>query len=392
MLNRLKSILSDFFQQADLLLLGLCCISTLYGILLIASATRYMGFPKMFRYVGVQGAALLIGICAYIFMSALDLDGLMRRWKWLAAFNLVLIGLLLTPLGIGGSTTGNQAWLRIPGIPFQIGPAEIVKISFTLLLARQMEWLREERRDLKSFRSAMFAAGHALLLMGYYVLISRDMGNALTFFFIFLFMAFAAGFALRWFLLLLAGGAAAGAAVWILELLPNYMRERFLVLFDHNYDVLDAGWQQTRSLLAIGSGGVFGQGYMNGTQTQSPAREALPFRWTDLIFSVCGEELGLIGCLAVIALLVAIIFRVLLVAKRAETPFFCYVCVGMAAILIYQTIINIGMCLFVMPVIGITLPFFSYGGSSVVTLFAAMGVVSGIKKRTRSMERRRLLL
>lgn len=392
MLNRLKAVLSDFFQQADLLLLGLCCVSTLYGMLLIASATHYMGFSKMFRYVGVQGAALLIGICAYIFMSALDLDALMRRWKWLAVFDILIIGLLLTPLGIGRSTTGNQAWLRIPGIPFQIGPAEIVKISFTLLLAKQMEWLREERRDLKSFRSAMFTAGHTLFLMGYYVLISRDMGNALTFFFIFLFMAFAAGFALRWFFLLIAAGGGTAAAVWTLELLPNYMRERFLVLFDHSYDVLDAGWQQTRSLLAIGSGGVFGQGYMNGTQTQSLSREALPFRWTDLIFSVCGEELGMIGCLIIILLLTAIIFRVLLVAKRAETPFFCYVCVGMAAVLIYQTIINIGMCLFVMPVIGITLPFFSYGGSSIVTLFAAMGVVSCIKKRTRSMERRRRLL
>lgn len=389
MLNRLKATLADFFQQADLLLLGLCCAATLYGMLLIASATRYQGQSGMLRYVGVQGAAMLIGVCAYIFMSALDLEGLMKRWKWLVVFDIVLIGLLRTPLGVGGSTVGNQAWLRIPLIPFQIGPAEVVKISFTLLLAKQMEWLREERQDLKSFRSALSVVGHTLLLIGYYVVISNDMGNALTFFFIFLFMAFAAGFALRWFVLLLAGGGVAAAVVWLFELMPDYMRERFLVLFDHSYDVLGKGWQQTRSLLAIGSGGVFGQGYMNGTQTQSSASDSLPKRWTDLIFAVCGEELGLVGCLVVILLLTAIIFRVLLVAKNAETPFFRNVCVGMAAVLIYQTVINIGMCLFVMPVIGVTLPFFSYGGSSIVTLFTAMGVVSGIKKRSRAMERRR---
>ena len=214
------------------------------------------------------------------------------------------------------------------------------------------------------------------------------MGNALTFFFIFLCMSFAAGFALRWFALLFAGGGAAFAAAWALELIPGYMMDRFRVLFDHSYDALDTGWQQTRSLMAIGSGGIFGQGYMQGTQTQSSYPPSLPNRWTDFIFSVCGEELGLIGCLLVIALLTAIIVRVLLVARNAQTPLHCYICVGMAAMLIYQTVINIGMCLFVMPTIGVTLPFFSYGGSSLLTLFAAMGVVSGIKKRSPMTGRR----
>ena len=382
MWNRLKAILADFIQQADLVLLGLCCAATLYGMVLIASATRYMGADGIIRYVGVQGAAMALGLCAYVFMSMIDVEIVLKKWKWVLAFNIIFIGLLLTPLGVGGATTGNQAWLKIPGIPFQIGPAEIVKITFTLLLAKQLEWLREEKRDLKSFPSAAMAAGHTLLLMGYYVVISQDMGNALTFFFIFLCMAFAAGFALRWFVLLFLGGGAAFAAAWVLELIPSYMMDRFRVLFDHSYDALDTGWQQTRSLLAIGSGGLFGQGYMQGTQTQSSYSGSLPYRWTDFIFSVCGEELGLIGCLLVIALLTAIILRVLLVARNAQTPLHCYICVGMAAMLIYQSVINIGMCLFVMPTIGVTLPFFSYGGSSLLTLYAAMGVVSGIKKRS----------
>lgn len=390
MANRLKSILTDFFQQADLVLLALCCVSTLYGIVLIFSATQYMENGRWLRYVGVQGAAMVIGVCAYIFMSMLDLENVMKRWKWLVLFNIVFIGLLMTPLGVGHST-GNVAWLKFPGIPFQIGPAEVVKISFTLLLAKQLEWLREEKRDLKSFRSALMAAGHTLLLMGWYVIISKDMGNALTFFFIFLCMAFAAGFALRWFALLFAGIGGAVAALLLLDLVPKsmeYMVNRFRILFDHSLDPLGVGWQQNRSLLAIGSGGVFGQGYMNGTQSQNRESTNLSKRWTDFIFSVCGEELGLIGCFLIILLLAALIFRVLLVAYQSQSHFHSYVCVGMAAMLVYQTIINIGMCLFIMPTIGVTLPFFSYGGSSIVTLYTSMGVVSNIKKRTLSMERR----
>lgn len=388
MWNRLKAILADFFRQADLVLLGLCCTATVFGMVLIASATHYMEpATKMLRYVGVQGIAMLLGFCMYVLMSMVDIEIVLKKWKWLVAFNLVFIGLLKTPLGVGEATTGNQAWLKFPGIPFQIGPAEVVKITFTLLLAKQLAWLREEKRDLRSFPAASQVAGHTLLLMGWYVAISGDMGNALTFFFIFLCMAFAAGFALRWFALLFLGSGAGFAAAWVLDLIPGYMMDRFRVLVDHSYDSLGVGWQQTRSLMAIGSGGLFGQGYMNGTQTQSSFPQSLPNRWTDFVFSVCGEELGLVGCLAVIILLTVIIFRVLRVAKNAQTPFHCYICVGMAAMLIYQTVINIGMCLFVMPTIGVTLPFFSYGGSSVVTLFIAMGIVSGIKKRSPALWR-----
>ena len=236
MWNRLKAILADFIQQADLVLLGLCCAATLYGMVLIASATRYMGADGIIRYVGVQGAAMALGLCAYVFMSMIDVEIVLKKWKWVLAFNIIFIGLLLTPLGVGGATTGNQAWLKIPGIPFQIGPAEIVKITFTLLLAKQLEWLREEKRDLKSFPAAAMVAGHTLLLMGYYVVISGDMGNALTFFFIFLCMAFAAGFALRWFALLFAGLGGGIAFVLLLDIVPasmDYMLNRFRVLFDH---------------------------------------------------------------------------------------------------------------------------------------------------------------
>ena len=376
MLKRIKESIIEVIQGADLILLGLCCTASLYGIAMIFSATRY---NEDNRKVLVQTAALLIGIVVYFAISMIDLELLMKRWKWIAAFNAGFILLLLTPFG--REQDGNRAWLKFPFLPVSIGPAEVVKITFIILLAWQFQWLLEEKRDLKSFSSAFMAAGHAFGMAGLYFIVSRDMGNAMMFVLIFVVMAFVSGFALRWFVLLGAAGTIGGIAVWMLDLLPSYMKNRFLVLFDHSYDVQNQGYQQTRSLLTIGGGGFWGQGYLHGTQTQA-GTGSIPARHTDLIFAVIGEELGFVGATLAILILVAIIIRVVIVGRRSGSMFHTCVCVGIASMLAFQMIINIGMCLFIMPVIGLTLPFFSYGGSSIVTLFAAMGFVSGIKMRT----------
>ena len=376
MLKRIKESIIEVIQGADLILLGLCCTASLYGIAMIFSATRY---NEDNRKVLVQTAALLIGIVVYFAISMIDLELLMKRWKWIAAFNAGFILLLLTPFG--REQDGNRAWLKFPFLPVSIGSAEVVKITFIILLAWQFQWLLEEKRDLKSFSSAFMAAGHAFGMAGLYFIVSRDMGNAMMFVLIFVVMAFASGFALRWFVLLGAAGTIGGIAVWTLDLLPSYMKNRFLVLFDHSYDVQNQGYQQTRSLLTIGGGGFWGQGYLHGTQTQA-GTGSIPARHTDLIFAVIGEELGFVGATLAILILVAIIIRVVIVGRRSGSMFHTCVCVGIASMLAFQMIINIGMCLFIMPVIGLTLPFFSYGGSSIVTLFAAMGFVSGIKMRT----------
>ena len=217
----------------------------------------------------------------------------------------------------------------------------------------------------------------------FYYILSKDAGSGLVYLFVFLCMAFAAGFALRWIFLGLGGAVGGFLAAWNFNLLRGDWYDRIKVILDHSYQPEGKGWQQTRGMLALGSGKLTGQGLFNGTQTQSLYRSSLPERQTDFIFCVCGEELGFIGCLLVIVLLLAIIVRCLIVAREAPTRMESLVCVGMAGMLIFQTIANLGMCLFLMPVIGLTLPFFSYGGSSIVTLFAAMGVVSGIKKRSR---------
>ena len=376
MLKRIKESIIEVIQGADLILLGLCCTASLYGIAMIFSATRY---NEDNRKVLVQTAALLIGIVVYFAISMIDLELLMKRWKWIAAFNAGFILLLLTPFG--REQDGNRAWLKFPFLPVSIGPAEVVKITFIILLAWQFQWLLEEKRDLKSFSSAFMAAGHAFGMAGLYFIISRDMGNAMMFVLIFVVMAFASGFALRWFVLLGAAGTIGGIAVWTLDLLPSYMKNRFLVLFDHSYDVQNQGYQQTRSLLTIGGGGFWGQGYLHGTQTQAGTGSS-PARHTVRLFGVSGVALGFGGATLAILILVAIIIRVVIVGRRSGSMFHTCVCVGIASMLAFQMIINIGMCLFIMPVIGLTLPFFSYGGSSIVTLFAAMGFVSGIKMRT----------
>jgi len=389
--RRGSGLLGDMIRQADLVLYGLCSLATLYGMLLILSATHTV-YHGTLRYVFVQGVGYALGTFFYFVLSSLDVVELSKKWKWLFGFNAGLILLLLTPFGM--TRNGNRAWLGVNDLgrklgvgvlenfPFYFQPAEIVKITFIILLARQLVWLREER-DLKRFVNVVQPTAHVLFMFALYYVISRDAGSGLVYLFVFVCMAFAAGLAARWLILGLGGAAGAIAAAWHFNLLRGDWYKRIMVVLDHDYDPLGKGWQQTRGITALGSGGLTGMGLFHGTQTQSPYRSSLPERQTDYIFCVCGEELGFIGCALVLLLLLAIVVRCFIVARDANTPMESLVCVGMAGTLIFQTVANIGMCLFLLPVIGLTLPFFSYGGTSVMTLFAAMGVVSGIKKRSR---------
>ena len=348
MLRRIRDLFSDVARQADLVLLALCSATSLFGILMIYSATRYMHTSRL---VLVQAASLVIGVVLYLLMSQIDLNELVKYWKWIFLQGFGFVLLLATPLGIEGGT-GNRAWLEFPFLPVKVQPAEIVKVTFIIVLAKQLAWLKEHR-DLKSVGSMVMLALHFGVLFLTYYKISADMGSALVFLFIFACMCFVAGVALWW----------------------------FIILFDHNYDPLDTGWQQTRSLLALGGGKIFGQGYLRGVQSQSELAASLPNRHTDFIFSVIGEELGMVGCVLTLTLLTAIVVRCVYVARRAKTRLEGYVCIGVASVIIFQVIVNVGMCLFVMPVIGLTLPFISYGGSSIVMTFALMGLVSGVHGR-----------
>ncbi|MBO4916127.1 MAG: FtsW/RodA/SpoVE family cell cycle protein [Oscillospiraceae bacterium] len=391
MRHRGSGLLSDMLRQADWVLFALCSLATAYGMLLILSATHTV-YHGTLKYVAVQGIGYLLGSLFYFLLSSLDVAELSKKWKWVLGFNVGFILLLLTPFGM--TRNNNRAWLGVNDIgrklgvgflkdfPFQLQPAEIVKISFIILLARQLVYLREEH-DLRRLRYVIQPVAHVLFMFGLYYVISRDAGSGLVYLFVFVCMAFAGGMALRWIILGIGGAAGAFYAAWHFQLLRGDWYKRIMVVLDHSYDPQGKGWQQTRGMLALGSGGFTGQGLFHGTQTQSPYRSSLPERQTDYIFCVCGEELGFLGCALILLLLLLIVVRCLVVARDAATPMESLVCVGMAGMLIFQTVANIGMCLFLLPVVGLTLPFFSYGGTSVMTLFAAMGVVSGIKKRSR---------
>lgn len=320
----LRDSVRAFWQQGDRLLLTLCLLASGYGLVLIFSATHYMPDGDAMRCMIVQSVAILLGVVIYMIMSSVDIELFVdRSWKLLLLFNLAINALLRTPLGI--ERGGNRSWLHIPGFPVNLQPAELAKLTFVLLLAWQMSRLRE--RDISRPSSVFQIAGHTLFMFGVVAVTSGDFGMGLTYLAIFVIMAWSAGVKKRWFLL-----AAVVCVVGVVVIWPHvkdmYFMKRITVVIDHitgNSDTLfeqtqGQGWQQTKSIMAIGSGGLTGMGYLQGIQTQSPYESSLPARETDEIFAVCGEEFGMIGCLLLLILLAAIILRCVWVARRACSP------------------------------------------------------------------------
>lgn len=383
----LFSPIREFFRKGDLILLSLCLLASGYGLVLIYSATQYTG---KIRFVVVQLVAILLGVVIYMLLTFVDFQLFTEKnWKFLLAFNVAFMFLLLTPLG-EDYNSGNLNWLVIsriiPGFPMDIQPNEIIKIPFTLLLALQITKLQERGHDISSIPSVLQIGGHTVFMLGLIAAICGDMGMCVIYIVIFLSLAWVSGVKLRWFLLVGGGLLLTGVILWLFvlpetSLWTDYRIMRLRVVFDHSLDPQGKGFQQSRSILAIGSGQLFGQGYLNGTQTQASYSSALPARHTDFIFAVCGEEFGLVGCVLLLSILLLIVFRCLWVGNNASTPFSAYTCMGIAGMLLAQVIFNVGMCLYVLPVMGLTLPFISYGGSSIITLFAAMGIVSSVKAR-----------
>ena len=376
-MQRVREFLRDILRQTDLVLLALCCTATAYGILMIYSATRYM---ETLRLVLVQTGGAVVGIILFFLLSLVDISELMRKkgWLWLTLFGLGMI-LLLLVFGEAGDT-GNLAWLDFP--PFMVQPSEIVKLTFTVVLAWQLVWL-QENRTLKKLPDVLFLGAHLMVFFLLYYKISSDMGSDLVFVAIFICMCFVAGVSKGWFI---GGGLTAALAFyihWEQDVNEDYMKNRVIEVYDHSFHPMEEGWHQTRSLMTLGGGKLTGMGLFHGVQTQSKDSSSLPNRHTDFIFSVIGEELGFIGCLLALAILAAIVLRCIYVARNAHSKLDAYICVGVVGMLIFQILANVGMCLFVMPVIGLTLPFFSYGGTSILATFAAMGLVSGVHSRSR---------
>ena len=381
-MHRFIEELKDFSKKADWVLLIMCLVTAGFGLIVIASATQAPKFEGTGpRYIIIQLVAIALGVFLFAVVSAIDVDFISEHRMALMLFNIFLL-LLLIPFGTDNGS-GNRSWLHFPGFPVNIQPAEICKITYILIMASVMA---SHQNNISSIPSVMHMVLHLGLLVGLNMVLSSDAGVSLIFVFIFIGMAFGGGVSLWWFALAIGAIAAAIPVVW--PLLGEYQRERILVLIDPEFDKMGTGarYHSKINLQSLTGGGLTGQGLFNGNRTQGGNLFA---QHTDYIFSSIGEELGFFGCVIVMLLELAIIARCVYVGVRCQDYMRRQICYGAASALMFQVMINVGMCIGVMPVIGLTLPLISYGGSSVVTIFAMLGLVSGAYARPQSLSHER---
>ena len=376
--------LKDFTKKGDMILLLLCLITSAFGCVAIASATQADKFDGTgARYVIIQLAATMLGVMAYAVVSSIDIEAMSERRYLLVAFNTFLL-LLLIPFGTDNGS-GNKSWLDIPGVPVMIQPAEICKITYVVIMASVMN---SHQNRISSLPSVMHMALHLGLLVGLNMVLSEDAGVSLIFVFIFIGMAFGGGVSLGWFAL--AIGAIAVAFPIIFPYLGEHQQNRIMILFDDSIDPqgINERYHYMMNLKSLTGGGLTGQGLFNGYRTQGGNLFA---QHTDYIFSSMGEEIGFVGCVLIMLLEGSIIARCIFVGMKCPDYMRRIVCFGAAAAMTFQVMINIGMCIGVMPVIGLTLPLISYGGSSVVTIYAMLGLVSGSHARPQSQSHERYI-
>ncbi len=379
-MRRFLEELKDFSKKGDMVLLILCLIVAGFGLVCITSATSAEKFGSNLRYIIIQSAAIGLGVICYMLASSIDLDFLSEYRGLIVGFNCFLLLMLLSPLGTDNNS-GNRSWINLGVIMVQ--PAEICKITYIIIMASVMS-------SHQNTISHPFSVGHMLLhlgiLVGLNLAVSRDMGVSLIFVFIFIGMTFAGGVSLWWFALAIGMITAAAPILW--QFLGEYQRNRILILFDPTIDPqgINERYHAMMNLRSLTGGGLTGQGLFNGNRTQGGNLFA---QHTDYIFSSMGEELGFLGCVLIMVLELAIIARCFYVGVRCQDYMRRLVCFGAGSALMFQIIINVGMCIGVMPVIGLTLPLISYGGSSVVTIFGMLGLVSGAHARPSSLSHER---
>lgn len=376
----MKSVIQsvrDFIKQTDVYLLMLCIFASVFGLVMVMSATRYsLGEDeKISREFLIMAIAVGMGLIFSLIISALDYRVFTKLWPAIAVVSIVLM-LVLFQFGTGPSARSDvHTWLKFGPVNFQ--PSELVKIGFIITFSVHLEILRNK---LNKIFSIIQLGVHALIPAGL-VAVTGDMGSSLVFLAIAGVMLFAAGVHWGYFIGIFAVIAAASPLIWI-YVLKQLQRDRFLALFypDLYPDII---YQQKYGLNAIGAGGFTGQGIFKGQYTQAGL---IPEGQNDMIFSVIGEETGFIGCAVALLLLVLIIIRVITVGKKSQETSTKLICCGIAGMLASQLVINIGMCLMVMPVVGITLPFYSAGGSANLCVYLGIGLVLSIYRHNCEQE------
>lgn len=369
-MKKLFGNIADYIRECDIVLLLLTVAATMFGALAVLSS----GTSKQFI---VHSSALVLGVIIAIVISKFDYDFLNKIWPVAAIVGLVPVFLTFY-IGYAPDGTDDKAWLMLPGnISFQ--PAELLKIVFIITFSVHLAAVGDKINKLKNI-FLLCLHGLAPVVI---VHLQGDDGTAIIFLMMFLSMMFVAGLKIRYFVIALAGIAVICPLAY-LYILNDDQKTRILSMFDLESDLLGSGWQQWRGRIAFANGGLFGKGLFNGDLVQSGS---IPEGYNDFIISSIGEELGFIGVLAVFILLTAICVRVLVVSHRSRDKKGSFICVGVFSMLAAQIIINLGMCLSILPVIGVTLPFFSAGGTSICCLYMGIGLVLSVymHKTSRTM-------
>ena len=374
-MKRLLGAIADYIRETDKILLGLCTALSLFGCVEVYSASRAF-FGDGARQFWVQFISTMVGLAAAIFVSIIDYRKICRFWLPIL---IVCAGLIATTYFIGFNpgdslVDNNRAWIRLPVGGLTLQPSEIVKIGFIISFAKHISWVTARADHIRPLGALALAAhGLAPVLLIHFV--QGDDGTAVVFAGIFLFMMAAAGVKLRYFLI--GGLLTAGIAplIWY-RVMNNYQRDRFRVILDWTLDPKTFGYQQLHARITVASGGLTGAGVLRGPHVQQPS--FIPEGYNDFIFASTAEEWGFLGCVAVLAAVAGICVKILRNAAKALDTLGTMLCVGVFAEIAMQTVINVGMNLSVLPVIGVTMPFMSAGGTSIFCLYLGIGLATSV--------------
>ena len=323
------------------------------------------GYAISTKYLQKQGACALIGLAAMFFFSRIPV----RFWYRLAwPLYGVSIVLLLSVLVIGQEVNGAKRWINLAGIQFQ--PSEVAKFTMILLFARLT---RRYGQDAKRFRYGVLGFGMALMGILLPLALEKHLSAILLMGMVAVVMMFVAGTHPKWLLL---GALGAAAFLLVYTRLMGYAGDRVSAWLHPEQDPGDTGYQILQSLYAIGSGGLFGLGFGKSRQKYL----YLPFQYNDYIFAICCEELGLVGALAIVALFAVTILRGYWIALHARDRFSTVLASGLVTLIAVQTILNLCVVTNLLPSTGISLPFFSYGGTALAVNLGEMGIVLQISR------------
>jgi rod shape determining protein RodA len=355
-------------RNVDWSLVGIVAALVGMGGAMIYSATKGSGLTADTYYL--TRVVLWVVVAAPVMLVTALVD-YRRLRRFIPVFYGGTILLLVAVLVVGSTRNSAQAWFAFGS--FQLQPSEPAKVVLVLTLASYLATHRH-RLDVRRLAISLILAGVPMGL----ILLQPDLGTMLVFVAVTLALLTVAGVRARYLIGLLALGVALSAAVLTSDMLADYQRDRLRVFISD--DVSDAAQAEAfnleQSKIAIGLGGLTGQGYGAGFQTQN---DLVPEQQTDFIFTVVGEELGFVGAVAVLGLFAVLTLRVLRAAKLARDDFGSLLCVGVLAMIVFQVFQNVGMTMGIVPITGIPLPFVSYGGSSLLTTCAAMGMVLNVR-------------